>query len=447
MSQPPPNQHINSQHINSQRLLGRLYALAAITDPAQPFTRRAFTDLYLKGRAWLKTEMEAAGLEVALDAAGNLIGRREGSGLGQGTLMLGSHTDTVVGGGRFDGILGVLAALEVAHTLKDKGLILSHTLEVVDFLSEEPSDYGTSCVGSRGMAGTLSPDQLSATNLAGESLAAAMSRMGAKPETLIQPLRTDPPRTDPPRTDPPRTDIAAYLELHIEQGPLLEHEGLAIGVVSGIVGIERYELVFEGQPDHAGTTPMHLRKDALVAAAYAVQTLKDLAVTANERLALVATTGQLRVFPGNSNVVPSHVVMVFEARALDATALEAFCLSFVAQIKQHSQQQGIGFKAKLISRAAPLYCDERIRAALHQVCLAQGFSAKTLLSGAGHDAMQIGRIAPAGMLFVPSVAGRSHTPDELTYEQDLLIGAETLYHTTLELDQVFQNQTKEESHV
>ena len=408
--------------VNAARLLARLNELARLSDPQRPYTRRAFTPLYEQGRAWLRAEMRAAGLTVSLDAGGNLLGRRAGRVPDAPTLMLGSHTDTVVGGGRFDGVLGVLAALEVAHALHDAGQALRHPLEVVDFLGEEPSDYGASCVGSRALAGTLSAELLAQTNAQGETLGAAMRRAGAEPDALTAPLRA------------PGT-VAGYLELHIEQGPALEAVGVPVGVVSGIVGIERWELVFTGRQGHAGTTPMHLRQDALVAAAHCISSLQRQALEASQHAPLVATVGQLQVFPGNSNVIPGEVVLVFEARALEAERLSGFVTEFLATAAQGAGMSGVQLSARMVSRAAPLTCDARIQQAIRSACEALKLPCLTLPSGAGHDAMQVGRLAPAGMLFVPSVGGRSHAPDELTHDADVLAGARVLLGAVLELDQ------------
>jgi N-carbamoyl-L-amino-acid hydrolase len=419
--------------IRAERLLARLDALAALTDPARPYTRRAFTPDYERGRDWLWAEMQGAGLSVVLDEGGNLIGSRAGRELGA-SLMLGSHTDTVVGGGRFDGILGVLAALEVADSLRDAGLTLRHRLEIVDFLSEEPSDYGASCVGSRALAGTLTPAHLEGQNAAGETLAQAMQRAGAAPERLTGPLREV-------------GSIAAYLELHIEQGPVLESAGISIGIVQGIVGIERFELTFGGRADHAGTTPMGMRQDALLAAARAVDLLHSRAEAANLQhpdAPLVATVGQLRVWPGNSNVVPDRVQLVFEARTLNAQTLSDFTGEFVQAAAEGARALGVTLEARLVSRAAPLTCDGRVQAALARACQHCDLPFLTLLSGAGHDAMQIGQLAPAGMLFVPSAGGRSHTPDEFTPAADLIAGARVLLHAALDLDRTLNPST--ESH-
>ena len=411
--------------INPQRLLTRLHALSQITDPARPYTRRAFTDLHQRGREWLRGEMESAGLTVTLNAGGNLLGRREGAA-DLPSVMLGSHTDTVVGGGRYDGVLGVLAALEVAHTLSDAGRVLQRPLEVVDFLSEEPSDYGASCVGSRALAGALTPELLSQTNPAGETLAEAMRRAGARPEELSGPLR-------------PAGSLAAYLELHIEQGPVLEAAGVPVGIVGGIVGIERHELTLTGRPDHAGTTPMILRRDALVAASRCVTLLSQRANEASLNAPLVATAGQLRVLPGNSNVVPGEAVLGFEARALDAARLSAFVAAFLEDAEQAAAHLGVQLRSRLVSRAAPLRCSALIQQAVAAACEALSLPHLPLVSGAGHDAMWVGQLAPAGMLFVPSAAGRSHAPDELTHEADVLAGARALLGAAVELDRVLAN--------
>ncbi|ULH14092.1 Zn-dependent hydrolase (plasmid) [Deinococcus sp. KNUC1210] len=408
--------------IGAARLLTRLEELAHLTDPARPYTRRAFTPLYEQGRAWLRAEMEQAGLTVTMDAGGNLIGRRAGSTPDAPTLLIGSHTDTVVGGGRFDGILGVLAALEVAHSLHDAGHELTHALEVVDFLSEEPSDYGASCVGSRALAGTLTPELLAQTNAHGETLEHAVRRAGGRPELLHGPLRE-------------AGSVAAYLELHIEQGPVLETAGVPIGVVSGIVGIERWELTFGGRPDHAGTTPMTLRQDALVGAAGCVSLLHRLALEADRHAPLVATVGQLRVSPGNSNVIPGEVTLIFEARALDAERLSGFVADFLEQADSLARGADVRLSAKLVSRAAPLVCGVQLQSAVRAACAELNLPCLTLPSGAGHDAMQVGLLAPAGMLFVPSVGGRSHTPEELTREADVLAGARVLLGAVLKLDE------------
>ena len=403
--------------VNAARFLARFDALSAIT-MQPPFTRRAFTDTYLEGRAWLKAQMLDAGLSVTLDAGANLIARREGTHSSR-ALISGSHIDTVVGGGRFDGILGVLAALEVAQTFGDHGVRLHHALEVVDFLSEEPSDYGASCIGSRAWAGTLSGAMLESRNAAGETLSAAIERMGGDVAQLEMPLRSP-------------DQLAAYVELHIEQGRVLEAAGAAIGEVSGIVAIQRFLLVFTGRADHAGTTPMHLRSDALVAASRFTAALSD---AARLEARIVATVGRLEVAPNNSNVVPGSVRLTFEARSLEVAKLEAFCAAALESARDAAMLEGVQLESTLVSTAAPLIADARVRAAIRHA--ARDVSLLELPSGAGHDAMQVGHLCPAGMIFIPCEGGRSHSQDEFSTPAQLVTGAQVLLETILELDRVF----------
>ena len=218
--------------VDPDRLWDEVVGHPAITDPESPYTRRSFSAFFMKGREWLAHRFDEAGLEVQIDTAGNLIGRREGAEPGLKTIMLGSHSDTVPSGGRFDGIAGVIAALETARSLKNAGIVLRHPLEVVDFLAEEPSEYGLSCVGSRGMAGALEADMLAQKGPNGEPLASALRRVGGDPEKLAKSKRED---------------IDAFLEMHIEQGVVLESEGVDVGLVTSIVGIRRIEIAFEGE--------------------------------------------------------------------------------------------------------------------------------------------------------------------------------------------------------
>jgi len=313
----------------------------------------------------------------------------------------------------------VLAALEVAQTLRDHGVQLHQAFEVVDFLSEEPSDYGPSCIGSRAWVGTLSPAMLTATNGAGESLGDAIQRMGGNVSQLETALRSG-------------DQLAAYVELHIEQGRVLEAAGADIGEVTGIVAIKRFELVFTGRADHAGTTPMALRSDALVAASRFTANLSD---AARLEAGIVATVGRLEVAPNNSNVVPGSVRLTFEARSLEVGHLEMFCAVALELAANAAQLERVWLESKLVSTAAPLIADARVRAAIRHA--AQGVQCLELPSGAGHDAMQVGRLCPAGMIFIPCRDGRSHAQDEFSTSAQLVIGAQVLLETIVELDRVF----------
>ena len=268
--------------INAGHIARDIEALAAITEPGHPWTRRAFSPLFLEGRAYIEAKMKAAGLETRMDAAGNLIGRRAGAKPGLGTILVGSHSDTVPDGGRFDGVAGVVSALEVARALSDQAIELDHDLEIVDFLAEEVSIFGVSCIGSRGMTGQLPGAWLSRVS-GGLDLAEGIAEMGGEPGVLAQQKRPD---------------LAGFLELHIEQGPVLEAEREDIGIVTAIAGITRIEITVEGRADHAGTTPMGRRADALVAAS---QLVLDIRSQATEQAKtpghFAATVGEFRIEP------------------------------------------------------------------------------------------------------------------------------------------------------
>lgn len=409
-------------NLDRERLWHRLETLAGFTDPARPWTRRAFTPLHAAARKWLADEFAAAGLSVSLDAGGNLIGRREGSEPGRLPLISGSHCDTVPSGGRFDGIAGVLAALEFAHALADAGETLRHPLEVIDFLSEEPSDYGVSSVGSRAFAGKLSAAQLALTNPAGETLSAAIGRAGGTPAALGQPLRK------------PRS-TAAYVELHIEQGRVLESAGVPIGVVSSIVGIHRLGLTVSGRADHAGSTPMPERRDALVGAAEVIRTAHDLAsrITGDPDY-VVATIGHLTVSPNAANAVPGAVEMILDLRSSSAAILDDFPALLEVKCAPALAALGCTYAAATLSLAAPTDCAPLVRHAIAKAAHGLGLGVLPLPSGAGHDAVNAALTGPTGMVFIPCRDGRSHCPEEWTTPDQLFDGARVLAETLRELD-------------
>lgn len=407
--------------VNGERIMARIASLAALTEPDRPFTRRAFTELFLEGRAWLQGEFEQAGLETHIDAGANLIGSRAGAQEGLGALMLGSHSDTVAGGGRFDGIAGVITALEVAQVLHENGVELAHPLKIVDFLSEEPSDYGASCIGSRAMVGTLTEAMLQQRNASGETLESAITRMGGEPHLLTGPLVGE-------------KDIAAFLELHIEQGPVLESLGKPIGIVGGIVGIQRLAVTVSGRAGHAGTTPMNMRSDALVGAAKAANLVWDAAKEQASELPFVATIGKFDVFPNGANVVPGKVEFVLEARSMDDALTAAFLKRIESAARRECEELGLNLSAEPQSFAAAVECDPGIRALLAESSRALGHEFEEMMSGAGHDAMQVAAVAPVAMVFVPCDGGVSHNPAENAHQDDLVAGTEVLLETILALD-------------
>jgi N-carbamoyl-L-amino-acid hydrolase len=410
-----------SHAISEDRIWTDLMALAAITEPDRPYTRRSFSQLFQDGRAWLKARFEAAGLTVHLDAGGNLIGRIEGSVPGALPIMLGSHSDSVPSGGRFDGMAGIIAALEVARVLRENDVQLRHPLEVIDFLAEEPSEYGISCVGSRAMAGALEQTMLDATNAAGETLAAAISRIGG-----------DPMRLETAR----RTTAAGYFELHIEQGIVLETTDIEIGLVTSIAGIARVEIIFQGSADHAGTTPMALRRDAGLAAARLSLDVagKAQAFATFGQGHFVATTGILTIEPNAANVVPGRARMVFDIRAEDDALLRQFLIELETESEIIAKATNVTRTFDVISRTNPVPCDTRLQDMLADGARANGFSMMSLASGAGHDAAFVASFAPSAMVFIPCRAGRSHTPEEWAEPAAISAGAATLLAAVRQLD-------------
>ena len=408
--------------IQADRLWQRLETLASFTRPDVPWTRRAFSPEFDRARDWLRSQFEQAGLTVWTDAAGNLTGRREGTQPGLAPLVTGSHCDTVVGGGRFDGILGVLAGLEAAQSLHEGGVLLRHPLEVIDFLSEEPSDYGISCVGSRAFAGTLDAAMLASCNESGESLAQAMRRIGARPGDLAGAARG-------------ARSIAAFVELHIEQGPVLEREGLPIGVVTDIVGIRRVAFTVTGQPDHAGTTPMDIRRDALVGAARLIDTVHREASAMDGRPHyVVATIGRISMSPNVPNAVPGRVDMVLEVRSNAQAVLDDFPERVMALCRDDFRRLRVGCSAAPLTQTPPTQCDDIVMRAIAQAADRLALPHRALPSGAGHDAMHVAAAGPMGMIFIPCLDGRSHCQEEWASKEQVAAGARVLAETLRVLD-------------
>jgi N-carbamoyl-L-amino-acid hydrolase len=357
--------------INAERLWRRVETLSTFTLPDVPWTRRAFSPEFEKARTWLRGQFEAAGMQVRLDEGGNLVGRLPAAAgaPSRSPISTGSHCDTVMMGGRFDGIIGVLAGIEVAHSLHENGIALQHPFEVIDFLSEEPSDYGISCIGSRALSGKLDAAMLAARNPEGETLAEGMRRIGARPEALDRPLR-----------GPGGT--AAFVELHIEQGPVLEQRGLPIGVVTNIVGIRR-----------VGFT-----------------------------------------VPNASNAVPGLVEMMMEVRSDHAGVLERFPEELLAEVLPGLAALRVHATMADVSRSQPTDCAEQVMQGVEQACTHLGLAHMRMPSGAGHDAVYMAPTGPIGMVFIPCLKGRSHAPEEWTEPGQLLDGTRVLYETVRVLD-------------
>lgn len=390
--------------------------LSSFRDETAPgWTRRVFSEPYSSSRSWIVESMRRAGLSVEIDPVCNIVGTLTGSGRSDQVVVSGSHTDTVRGGGRFDGIIGVLGAIEAARLLTEGGQRLPCDLRIVDFTGEEPNDFGLSCVGSRAVSGSLRREHLDLQDANGRTLADALTDMGGDPDAALEmSWETD--------------NIAGFVELHIEQGPTLERSKVPIGVVTGIVGIHRLVAEFHGRPDHAGTTPMHLRRDALCAAAEAV-----LAMEVLPRGDAVATTGRLDVEPGASNVVPALARIGVEFRDLDSEWLSQQHSVVEETLTEIAHRRGLDVRATWSSDEAPVAADPRLVETIERSAFELGHETLRLPSGAGHDAVMMADISPVGMIFVPSAGGRSHCPEEWTDGADISKGVHVLARSIVDL--------------
>ncbi|HEX2913977.1 MAG TPA: Zn-dependent hydrolase [Chloroflexia bacterium] len=417
----PIGELLNLKKCDPARIGVQIEELATIRNPAIPgWTRRSFTPEYLKGREYVKARMQEAGLEVRLDAGANMLGRWAGKNSQLPPLMLGSHSDTVQGGGRFDGMAGLLGAIEAVRLLREAGVRLEHPVEVVDFLAEEPSEFGISTVGSRAMVGNLQPEMLEATDPAGRTLRRGISEVGGDPERMNSEVRRP-------------GSVAGYIEMHIEQGRKLYDAAIPLGVVTRIAGIRRYAVTVEGETDHAGATEMSRRRDALTASCEIILALEALARQRESRN-VVATVGRLNVEPNSPNVVPGRTNFTAEMRSIWPEELVAIAEQFSKEAEEKATARNVAAILKMLSSGDPVVIPDPMQALIEEACHASGHSYMRLPSGAGHDTNQLARIAPVGMLFIPSINGKSHCPEEETALEDVAAGVDTLVQALLLMD-------------
>jgi allantoate deiminase len=365
-------------------------------------SRFAWTDELARANAWLVARLEELGLDTEIDPAGNVFGRWEE---GEGTAVLvGSHLDTVPRGGRYDGALGVLAALDVVRSLKRSGASLRRPLWVVSFNDEEGSRFQTGMLGSRAFIGDLDLEDWRRRGVAD-----AMAAGGFDFDRLAEARGID--------------RVGAYLELHIEQGPVLEQEGIDLGVVTGIAGLLGFRVTLTGEANHAGTTPMAVRRDALAGAARVVLALRD---EARSRRDMTANVGILTVAPGGFNVIPGTAEFTIDVRAGEAERF-AGAEAFVREtLERMAEEEQLGLEVAETHRKRPTPLDPELQELLAVSAEAEGATVRRMPSGAGHDAMVLAKHVPAAMLFVPSRAGVSHSPDEYTAPEQCELGARVL---------------------
>jgi N-carbamoyl-L-amino-acid hydrolase len=391
-------------------------------------SRPAFSAVHLQARAWFRERVLAAGLKFSVDGAGNHSARLDcalpAAGKHARVLLLGSHLDSVPNGGRYDGALGVLAALEVLRVIKDAGLALPVDLEAIDFSDEEGTLLGL--MGSRALAGKLTRAELAAPRGGRQALLEGLGRAGLDEAGLLTANRSV-------------QQVSGYLELHIEQGPRLKSQGMQIGVVTAIVGISSYRLVFTGRADHAGTTPVQDRLDAAQGAAAFILEARKLVL--QQFPGCVANVGLLVLEPGAYNIVPQRAVLGFECRSASMGELERLEAALLAQAQHEAQRYNLGLEAELLSRHAPAMMSVKVQDAIAGAAEALGLAHTRLASGAGHDAQSLASLCSSGMIFIPSQEGGSHSPREHSTWQDCLNGANVLLGATLRMALQQMDQT------
>jgi len=412
----PQNTPSSDLRIKAERLEKHILELAEFgKNDEGGLDRVAYSEADIQGRKYLMSLMKDAGLAVRVDEAGNIIGRREGQNPEFPPIMFGSHSDTVPSGGKYDGALGVLGAIECAKVLQENGITTRHPLEVIVFTDEEGG-----LVGSRAMTGTLTPDALNVVSHSGKTVKEGIRALGGDPENLSKVIRK-------------KGDIKAFLEIHIEQGRILETRGIDIGVVEGIVGISWWNVTIEGFANHAGTTPMDMRQDALLAAAHLVIAVNRVVTSVPGRQ--VGTVGRIQAEPGAPNVIPGRVVLSLELRDLSAEKIQSLFKKIQEEAQRISKETDtkISFSG-IDAMAVPAPTDLAIRKYI--ASSAEGLSLSTLFmpSGAGHDAQDMAKIAPTGMIFIPSIGGISHSPKEFSRTEDMVNGVNVLLHTILKID-------------
>ncbi len=402
--------------VNEKRIESRILEFAKFgRDDKGHGYRVAYTKGDIDGRAWFMEQMKKAGLDPAIDTAGNIIGKRKGKNSSLKPIAFGSHIDMVPDGGNYDGTLGSIGALEVIETLNENNVITEHSLELIIFSNEEG---GT--MGSKAMVGDFAADGLQQKSQSGITIGEGIKSIGGNPNEMQSCIRK-------------KGDIQAWVELHIEQGGILEKENVQIGVVEGIVGIVHWEVTIEGFANHAGSTPMNMRQDALLAASSFILEVNK--VINSVKGSQVGTVGKIAAMPGAYNVIPGKVVLGLEIRDLSDDKIEML----FGEIKKRSAGIAKEFKTTIHFSRQPndskaTFTDKKIQQTINSSAKALGFTTKFMQSGAGHDSQHIASIAPAGMIFIPSVGGISHSPKEFSTPKDMANGVNVLLQTILTID-------------
>jgi beta-ureidopropionase / N-carbamoyl-L-amino-acid hydrolase len=408
--------------VNKRRLMRDLNAIGRIgIGDHGAVTRLVFSIKELRSRQLLIHLMRQAGLKIRIDVIGNITGRFDGTNPKAPAVLAGSHLDTVIHGGKYDGPVGVIGALEAIRTISENQITVRSPLEVVCFVGEESSRFGFSTLGSSLLAGEVkSKDLTNAVDPKGTRLEDVLASLGISRRNLKS-LKRDP------------KSLKAYLELHIEQGPILEAKGKRIGLVTSIAAPSRFRVVFKGQADHSGTTPMEMRKDALVASAHLIDYIEKICRkhSSMEKGRVVGTVGAMKIEPGVINAVPGRTELSVDIRSTSAPVKDRVARMVKDQARKIAQRRSIGVDILSIREENPVPLDHRLLQVTREVCDQNGIDYEIMPSGAGHDAMQMAKITPAGMIFVPSKRGISHNPLEWTDPGDIALGAQLLMETMI----------------
>lgn len=404
--------------INKKRLFDRLIKLGEIgKQETGGVTRLAFTAEDRAAKKLVASFMEEAGLSVREDEVGNIIGRIEGRNPEAPVVITGSHVDTVYNGGIFDGALGVMAGIEVVQTMREQGIQPENPIEVYAFNDEEGARFSYSMMGSRGVIGSLMPDDLELKDKDGVTIAKAMKNQGLDPSLIRCAART-------------KGTVKAFLELHIEQGKVLEQSNRAVGIVTGIVNELWLKCTIKGEAGHAGATPMNMRHDALAAAAEFVQLVEK---EAKKTGTTVATVGKMNVLPGGINIIPGTVELTLDLRDLNQEVSDRVETIIFDEAKRICRERGVEMQTEVLQRIPPAPCSQEFLESAKDAFGKLGLEPFYLPSGAGHDAMQLVNICPIGMIFIRSKDGISHNPAEWSSPEDCAAGANVLYHTMISL--------------
>lgn len=406
--------------INISRVKRDIKEIAKFNEtPGEGYTRFSYSQEDLKARNYLLEEIYRLGLNTTIDGVGNILARLQGSNKDAPPVLIGSHIDTVLRGGMFDGVVGVVGALEVIRVFREREIINHTPIELVIFAEEEGSNFGSTLAGSKVLTGRYDKDDIKGIrNNLGMSMFEAAQKAGYDPDSVQRNIIKP-------------GDIKAMLELHIEQSVVLENEKKSIGIVEAIAGIKSFQIEIEGVANHAGATPMGMRRDALVGAAEIITAVKTIAQ--NAYLSTVATVGKIFCQPNVPNVIPGKVSFTLDVRDIYSDGIRIVVDQVRKKLKKISKKYDLISNMDFLGESEPIFLSPELINLIEETAIEKSLSCKRMNSGAVHDACMFGSIAKVGMIFVPSIGGRSHVPEELTSYEDIKYGCDLLLNVVYKL--------------